>query len=347
MRPSLSNSGKLLALLVASSWPLIAEAQVPNYPQSVDGLSGRAGGGRGGNVRSSEGAEFLLIPVGARSVAMGGAVAASRGFSEAVLWSPAGLAALSEPRLMFSHSESAFDTQSDVVGFLWPTNSFGTLGVAYYLVDFGELANTDATGAVRGTITFRNQEFLLSFATRLIGSLEAGVSYKLIQLVFRCDGQCPEARSFTRSTHAMDIGLLYDRPVGLPLTIGGTIRHLGFPLEGAREDDPLPTRMRLGIVYEALRAFTGDSPFALAIAVDVEDRLREPGDPDLMMGSEFGVAESFFLRAGYAFQSTGAGGPALGLGLTHDWFYLDLSRGFDDISVSDAESLQVSFGVIF
>lgn len=345
MRPSLSSSGSLLAVLVASSWPILAEAQAPEHPQSVERTT-QGSQGQSSAVMS-EGAEFLLIPVGARAVAMGGAVTASRGFGEAMLWSPAGLAALRQPRLTFSHSETAFDTETDVIAFVWPTESFGTLGIAYHLVDFGELANTDETGAVRGTINFRNQEFLVSFATRVIGSLEAGVNYKLIQLVFRCDGQCPEQRSFTRSTHAMDLGLLYDRPAGLPVTLGGSIRHLGFALQGASENDPLPTRVRLGVSYQALSGFTSDSTFALILALDLEDRFRELGDPEVMMGSELGVAERFFLRAGYAFQEAGVGGPALGLGFSYEWFFLDLSRGFNDLSISDAESLQVSFGVIF
>jgi hypothetical protein len=249
---------------------------------------------------------------------------------------------------MFSHNESAFDTRSDVVALLLPTHSAGTLGFTYYLVDYGQLANTDADGEVRGTINFRNQEFLVTYATRVVGPVEAGISYKLIQLVFQCQGQCPDQRSFTRSTHALDLGLIYNRLVGLPLAIGASIRHLGFPLEGQSEDDPLPTRMRIGVNYQALSNFSSDSTFALAIAVDLEDRWHDPGRPDLMMGSEFSVADRFFLRAGYAFPEAGNGGPAVGLGVTSDWFYVDLSRGFDDFSsASDQESLQVSFGLIF
>ena len=52
--------------------------------------------------------------------------------------------------------------------------------------------------------------------------------------------------------------------------------------------------------------------------------------------------------AGYAFLGTGLGGPSLGLGVTYDWFYLDLSRGFDDVTAATGdEAVQVTFGVIF
>jgi hypothetical protein len=86
----------------------------------------------------------------------------------------------------------------------------------------------------------------------------------------------------------------------------------------------------------------------LALAVDIEDQMRGLGDPDVMIGSEFGVAELFYLRAGYAFLETGLGGPSLGLGVTYDWFYLDLSRGFDEVATATGdEAVQVTFGVLF
>ena len=320
--------------------PVLREAQ-PSFPTATSN-------GSGGGSSITEGAEFLLLPTGARAVGMGGAVTAMRGSGESVIWNPAGVASIEGKRFFFSHNESAFDTRTDVVALLWPIESIGNVGVTYYLVDFGDITNTDERGAVRGNITFRNQEFLLTYSNRVIGGLEAGISYKLIQMVFRCDGSCPEQRSFTQTTHAVDLGLIYSNLAGLPLALGGSVRHLGFALQGESEDDPLPTRIRFGVSYEALSRILQDSTFALALAVDVEDRVRDLGDPSVMIGSEFGIAERFFLRAGYAFVNAGNGGAALGLGLTHDWFYLDLSRGFDDISsATGEESVQITLGLMF
>ncbi len=351
MKPNRSSSLVLLALAALTGGPPAARAQ--------DGTSLRIAAlddedlpqiersSRGGRS-ASEGAEFLLLPIGARAVGMGGAVTGLRGTGELVMWNPAGVAGLDKTRLLFNHSEGGFDTRSEVLAVLWPTGSLGTLAATYYLVDYGELASTNVEGAVQGTINFRNQEFLLSYATRVVGSLEAGVNYKIIQLIFRCDGVCAEQGSFTRTTHAVDLGLLYDRPAGLPVTVGGAIRHLGFALQGAAEEDPLPTRVRMGVAYQPLASFAGDSTFALSVALDVEDEWRDLGRPDLMVGSELGFAQQFFVRGGYSFLSSGLGGPALGLGVTYDWFYLDLSRGFDEVSTAAGEeAVQVTFGVIF
>ncbi len=343
MRPNPFNRALLAGLLALLAAPPLAAQDPPPEPDDFP-LDPGAGGG----VSTAEGAEFLLLPVGARAVGMGGAVTGVRGVGELVLWNPASIAGLNERRLLFNHSESAFETRSEVLSLAWPTTSFGTFAVTYYLVDYGELSSTDIDGMVTGSIAFRNQEFLLSYATRIVGSLEAGVSYKLIQLVYRCSGTCAGTESFTRTTHALDLGVILDGVGGLPMSLGGSVRHLGFPIEGEAVEDPLPTRVRVGVAYHALSSFTPDSIFDLAIALDVEDQTRSLGSPDVMLGSELGVGERFFVRAGYAFLESGLGGPALGLGLTYDWFYLDLSRGFDEITTATGEeSVQVSFGIIF
>jgi len=330
MRPSLSSSA-VLAALAALAAPCVSTAQEPSTGDAP-----------------SEGAEFLLLPVGARAVGMGGAVTGMRGVGELVLWNPAGVAAMTDRRLLFNHSESAFDTRSDVLSLAWPIRSLGTFALSYYLVDYGELTSTGPDGSVTGSINFRNQEFLLSYATRVVGPLELGINYKLIQLIFRCDGICAGTQSFTRTTHAFDFGLIWSRVAGVPLSLGGSLRHLGFPLEGEDEDDPLPTRVRLGLAYQALSAFTNDSTVTLVLTMDLEDQARDLGEPDVMFGSELAVGGLFFVRAGYAFLDTGFGGPTLGLGVTYDWFYLDLSRGFDEISSATGEdAVQVSFGIIF
>jgi hypothetical protein len=300
------------------------------------------------SVEAEEGAQFLLLPVGARTVGMGGAVSALSGNPESVLWAPAGLAGLDDGRLFFNHHEGVFDTRSEVLAFLWPTKAIGTFGLTYYLVDFGELASTGSDGTVIGTLNVRNQEFLLTYAGRIVGPLEAGMSYKLIQLITRCDGLCTDVQSETQTTHAFDLGVILEDLGGIPVALGGSVRNIGFDLKGANDTDRLPSRVRVGLAYQALSAFTSDTTFALALAIDIEDQVRALGNPDLMIGTEFGVAQMFYLRAGYAFLQAQPDVPTLGLGLRHSWFYLNMSRGFDEVSsATGEESIQVSFGVIF
>jgi hypothetical protein len=345
MKPNLSSSALLAGLLAFLGVPMSGAAQDGLLPTGEGYADGAV---RTSGTRPNEGATFLLLPVGARAVGMGGAVTGMRGSGDLLLWNPAGVAGAEDVGLLFNHSENAFDTRSEVISLLWPVEALGSLGVTYYLVDYGELPSTNVNGAVQGRITFRNQEFLFTYAGRIVSSLEFGVNYKIVQLVFRCDGVCNSQQSFTRTTHAFDFGLIYNNIGGIPLALGASVRHLGFALKGATEEDPLPTRVRLGMAYHVLTPNKEGQRFGLALAMDLEDQWRDLGNPDIMLGTEFAVASLFFLRAGYAFIESGLGGPSLGFGLTYDWFFLDLSRGFDDVTTaSGEEAVQLTFGVTF
>ena len=342
MRPNLSNSALLAVLLAVLGAPLSVEAQ------ELPVTEGESSGARLGSAAASEGATFLLLPVGARAVGMGGAVTGMRGSGDLLLWNPASVAGIEKIGLLFNHSESVFETQSEVISLVWPFESVGNFGVTYYLVDYGDLPSTSSEGTVQGTINFRNQEFLLTFAGHIVERLELGVNYKLVQLVYQCDGLCTGQQSFTSTTHAIDFGLIYDKLAGLPVALGASVRHLGPAMKGVAQEDPLPTRVRVGLAYQVLTPSAEGQMFGLALAVDFQDQWRDIGDPDVLLGTEFGVGEMFFLRAGYAFLESGLGGASLGLGLSYDWFYLDLSRGFDDIAAATGDAaVQLTFGVTF
>ena len=343
MRPNRSNLAVLASLLAYLAVPPDADAQDRVVPAG----QGESTSLRSGSSQTAEGAAFLLLPVGARAVGMGGAVTGMQGSGDLLLWNPASVASMQNVNLFFNHSETVFDTQSEVISVLFSLSTIGNLGVTYYLVDYGDLPSTDNDGAVRGNINFRNQEFLFTFAGHVVSSLKFGVNYKLVQIVFSCDGLCSGSQSFTRTTSAFDFGLIYELGV-VPIALGASVRHLGFPLKGLTQKDPLPTRARIGMAWNIITPNANNQLFGLVLAMDLEDEWRDVGNPDVLIGSEFGVGQMVFLRAGYAFIESGLGGPSLGLGVTYDWFYVDFSRGFDDVTTATGdEAVQLSFGVTF
>ena len=343
MRPNRSNLAVLASLLACLAFPPDAEAQDRILPAG----EGESTSVRSGSSGVAEGAAFLLLPVGARAVGMGGAVTGMQGSGDLLLWNPAGVASMQNVNLFFNHSETVFDTQSEVISALFSLSTIGNLGVTYYLVDYGDLPSTGNDGTVQGNINYRNQEFLFTFAGNVVSSLKFGISYKLVQIVFNCDGLCSGSQSFTRTTSAFDFGLIYELSV-LPIALGGSVRHLGFPIKGLTQEDPLPTRVRIGMAWRVITPNASNQLFGLALAMDLEDQWRDVGNPDVLLGTEFGVGQIVFLRAGYAFIESGLGGPSLGLGVTYDWFYVDFSRGFDDVTTATGdEAVQLSFGVTF
>ncbi len=298
-----------------------------------------------GSESGSEGAEFLLIPMGARAVAMGRAVTASRGNVEAILWNPAGLAGLLGTSFGVTHEETAFN-QNNVLSVAVPF-SFGTVGVTYFLVDFGESERRDETNQLIGVVSARNQELVFTYARQVLGPVEAGVSYKLVQLL--CDGPCTSEGGLSATTHAADVGVIIHRPRGLPLSAGLTLLHAGLPLrvEDESEGDPLPTRVRAGLSYEALSSFLQDTTAGLRIQADVEENWNALGSPDLFLGAEASYQKLFYLRAGYAWANSGSSGGALGLGVAHPRFYVNLSRRLDEASELVGDPLQISIGLVF
>jgi hypothetical protein len=334
MRPSPSDAFRLgaaaLALLLGG--PGGAAAQGPPGQPQIEGAE-------------SEGAEFLLIPMGPRAVAMGRAVTASRGTVEAALWNPAGLADLPGTSVAVTHETTVF-TQNNVLSVAVPL-SIGTLGVTYFLVDFGETERRDDQNQLLGVVSARNQELVLSYARRIWGGVEAGVSYKLVQLL--CSGPCTGSGGLAATTHAADVGLILHRPVDLPLTAGVSVLHAGLPLRVQNDGngDPLPTRVRAGVAYEGFSSFVGDTTAGLRIHADLEEDWNTLGSPDLFLGAEASYRRRVFLRAGYAWSDRGSGGGALGLGLAHDRLYVNLSRRLDEASELVGDPLQVSIGLVF
>ncbi|HEX6051360.1 MAG TPA: hypothetical protein VFZ21_18905, partial [Gemmatimonadaceae bacterium] len=75
---------------------------------------------------AEEGALFLLLPVGARSVGLGQAVVADRSGSEAVWWNPAAIGAATRREAAIHHSQSVAGT-GDVVTVVVPSSLLGVL----------------------------------------------------------------------------------------------------------------------------------------------------------------------------------------------------------------------------
>src|SRR5688572_6430144 len=80
--------------------------------RALPGLAPAGVGAQGGPAQ--EGALFLLLPIGARTVGTGQAAVASRPGSEAAWWNPSALARLEKREVALHHGQSIFGT-SDAV----------------------------------------------------------------------------------------------------------------------------------------------------------------------------------------------------------------------------------------
>ena len=298
-----------------------------------------------------EGGAFLLLPVGARAVALGQAATADGNSSEAIFWNPAGLASLVKGELALYHYDAFFGT-GDAIVVAVPSSRLGTFGVAAYLVNYGDLAVTrgDLGPEPVGQISPRNLELMASYATD-VGGLAAGITYKLVQFRVDCTGDCSNVPTATGTTHAVDLGMQYVFGSWRPVVLAVSLRNLGFNLQvnNRAQADPLPTRLSVGVSAQVVRPAEGEQGLDARVLADVQGTVLEgPLTAVTLVGVESGVGSAVRLRFGYAFLNSSARGPSLGFGVKFGSIAFDLARTFNAAQdVGDTEPVQVTFRVVF
>ena len=304
-------------------------------------------------ITRAQGAEFLLLPVGARATALGQAATADGGTTESIFWNPAGLAELAKSEFAVHHY-NAFFGNGDAAALAFHGARLGTIALAAYIIDYGDLDLTprDGGGVPIGRITPRNVALSLSYGTEVGGGLDIGVTYKLVQFRVDCSGDCTDVPATTATTHAADVGVQYAIP-GVPLRVGVSLRNVGFNLqvENSAQADPLPMRVAVGVAYEVVRPVPGRAgeSIDLRVLADLQSAVRHgAAAPMTLVGVESGVGELIRLRGGYAFLDSDAKGPSLGLGLKMGAISLDLARVFfANDNLAEKEPFHVSFRAVF
>ena len=114
---------------------------------------------------ATDGAIFLLLPVGGRAVGRGQAVVASVDGSEAVWWNPAGLARQEKRELAIHHSDPFFETSANALTIVVPSSLLGVLAVSANIIDFGDGDQTDPLGNPLGVVSTRSYVYAASYAT--------------------------------------------------------------------------------------------------------------------------------------------------------------------------------------
>lgn len=310
--------------------------------QAFAGSPGRLG---------TAGAQELRIPVGSRTMAMGGAAIADVSGTEALFWNPAGAASPSGTEAVFSYLRYIADIKLSYFGITTNLGDVGSLGASAKVLDIGDIPVTteeypEGTGA-----TYSPTFFVvgLTYSRRMTDRVSFGATGMYIH---------EKIMRETASGLAFDFGFQY--ATGIPgLKFGIVMKNYGpnMRFDGAdfeyfqrpTEDDPqaikkamrlrstsfeLPSSIQFGTSYEmglsnSRLTFTGNfqsNSFS-------EDEFRG--------GVEYAFGEMFFLRAGYIQsdqsgylydKATFGGGICLPIGgsnITLDYSYVP-TEFFDD-----------------
>lgn len=215
------------------------------------------------------GATELLVPVGARDLAMGGATSATTTGINAIHWNPAGLGRIEgSAEAMLTSMSYIADIRMNygAVGFKF--GGFGTVALSVKSMDFGDipLTSTDDPEGIAGrTFTPTYVTLGLSYARAFTDNITAGGSLKLIS---------ENLQRVTGSGVALDFGVQYHGIAGFKgVNMGVALKNVGPQvkfsgpglLRQARNEDArrptqfyqiqaasweLPTSIEIGLAYD-------------------------------------------------------------------------------------------------
>jgi len=288
--------------------------------------------------RAEEGGLFLLVPVGARSIAVGQAVVAAQLGSEAVWWNPAGLARSEKREAAIHHSQTLLAT-GDALTILIPSSLLGVAALSVNILDFGNVDRTRGPDQPTGTILPRSIVYAATYGAPIGSRVNAGITYKVLQFRIDCSGDCADFPSISSTTTALDFGLQYDFVDRLPITIGSSVRNLGLRLQVNDEDqaDPLPTRLQMGVLYRLAGLGSAARPVDLHLSGDVVNELSLQA-PSARLGADMLVQKIVHLRAGYGFEGAETSGPAIGVGVVAGNLVVDVGRVFERFSAGAGQA---------
>jgi len=171
----------------------------------------------------SSAAPELLIPVGARDLAMGGSTLANTSGVEALYWNPAGLGKLSySAEGMFSSMSYIADINVSYGAVAAKFGEFGALGFSIKSLDFGDIpltTNEDPEGRSGQLFSPTYVTVGLSYGRALTEAISAGLTAKLIS---------ESIDRVSSSGFALDVGVQYHGLVGVSgLQLGVAIKNIG------------------------------------------------------------------------------------------------------------------------
>lgn len=281
---------KLLILLVIISCTLLVEA----------GDKTRKG---------TTGADQLLVPVGARSIATGGAFLSNVKGLEALYYNPAGFAHFQGSEAMFSYMSYIADINVSYFAIGTNLGDFGAFAFSIKAFDIGDIPVTtfespdgDGTTYSPGFITLG-----ISYSKIITDRVSIGVNGKLIS---------ESIMDVSATGFALDFGVQYRFDNNL--SIGANVMNIGTNMDYSGSNLQVSTGIpnsqvgsRDGNYQVIAEAFQIPSYFELSVGYEMdinEQNMLTVGstfrnnnalEDQLKFGLEYGFAQTFFIRGGY------------------------------------------------
>lgn len=256
------------------------------------------------------GAAFLKIGVGARQVAMGGAVTALTGDVNQMFYNPAGIAMKDQMlQASFTYNKWIADISHNTAAVAYNLEDIGTIGAGF--ITFGlsgipafrdiptdpDLGSNPLEPLRTDTYDYRDMAYQVSFSRNVMDNLALGITVKGVTETI--DGQ-------STTGYALDFGSVYNVGV-LDWTIAARFNNLGSDMKYYDIAFGLPLEFSIGTAMVPVKS--GDSKVMMAMDA------TKPQDGPLYFfgGIEYSFMNMLALRGGYKFNYSGTSEtPGLG-----------------------------------
>ena len=251
----------------------------------------------------TSGGNQVLVPVGARGIALAGSERVYSSGLESIYWNPAGLARSESPTVLASSMDLFNDMGVNYFGASGNFDKLGMLGVTVKSIDMGDIPVTTVEdmdglggGTFKPTLTTMGLTYANSFSDRAFFGVTGKIVYESI----------PRAEA---SAYALDIGVQYTGLAGVDgLGLALVLNNLGTDLhyegsaltsQGTTEDgisdfmnressyDKLPSTYNMSLSYSVAGAILGMTYTSHNFSYD-----------ELNLGGEYTLNDMFHLRAG-------------------------------------------------
>ncbi len=262
------------------------------------------------NRKGTAGAQELLLPGGARGLALGGSMLADIQGAEAIFWNPAGMArSMKSSELLVSHFQYVAEISLNALAFIQNFKEYGTVGVSLKAVSIGNIKET-TVDKPDGTGNFFSptlQTWSLSYARLFTDRVAVGCNVKYVR---------EEILNETADGVAFDLGLQYESGLS-GLHVGFTIQNIGPSLQFTGTDlsrgtsygstiDPvsvvlekfeLPTSIELALAYDLFEFDRSPTNLYLRFQSNIHD------NDELDAGLECSYDHLVYLRGGFRYNT--------------------------------------------
>jgi opacity protein-like surface antigen len=260
--------------------------------------------------KGTTGADELLIPVGARGIATGGAFLSNVTGLEALYYNPAGLSQLQGTEAMFSFTTYLADININYFAIGSSLGDMGSLALSVKTLNFGDIPVTTVDSPDGNGSTYSP------------GYLTAGLSYAKVITDRVCVGVNAKVISETiadvsATGFALDFGVQYRFPSNL--SIGAAVKNIGTNMSFKGGSLQYTTALANGTVggpqanynvpaeefqipsyFELSTAYSYDINEQNNFMFGVTFRNNNVTEDELKFGVEYGFKNLFFLRGGYS-----------------------------------------------